>query len=230
LLLALALIAAACGSDDGDDGDSAAETDSEQESTDDTEAGSGDSDAGDGSDSEAAEGTATLADDLPAIQEGAAQQGGTYGGTLRVAHQFPPISLDPHTGSSGADHQTLYSLYDRLVHFDFDTLEFTPGLATAWEFTDETTLVFTLREGVTFHDGTPFNAEAVAFNVDRVQNHPNTKVPADLASVESVDVIDDTTVQLNLNRPDSGVVGRRSPAQHHTGGHRAVHARRVLRG
>ena len=40
-----------------------------------------------------------------------------------------------------------------------------------------------------------------------MQNHPNTKVPADLASVESVDVIDDLTVQFNLNRPDSGVVG-----------------------
>jgi peptide/nickel transport system permease protein/peptide/nickel transport system substrate-binding protein len=206
LLLALALIAAACGSDDDSDGDSAAEAEGDQ-ATEESTADTGDEGDGDSADAEPTEGGAVLADDLPAIVEGAAQQGGTYGGTLRVAHQFPPISLDPHTGSSGADHQTLYSLYDRLVHFEFDTLEFTPGLATSWEFTDETTLVFTLREGVTFHDGTPFNAEAVAYNVDRVQNHPNTKVPADLASVESVDVIDEYTVQFNLNRPDSGVVG-----------------------
>ncbi len=210
LLLALAMLAAACGSDD--DGDSAGETDADQsgESTGGGDAGGDtDSDGSDDGDGDAApaDGGAALADDLPAIVEGAAQSGGTYGGTLRVAHQFPPISLDPHTGSSGADHQTLYSLYDRLVHFQFDSLEFTPGLATSWEFTDDTTLVFTLREGVTFHDGTPFNAEAVAYNVDRVQNHPNTKVPADLASVESVEVIDDYTVQFNLNRPDSGVVG-----------------------
>jgi ABC-type transport system substrate-binding protein len=60
---------------------------------------------------------------------------------------------------------------------------------------------------VVFHDGTPFNAEAVAYNVDRVQNHPNTKVPADLESVETVDVVDDYTVQFNLNKPDSGLVG-----------------------
>ena len=178
------MVAAACGSDDGDgDGAEPAETDSEQDGdAGDDDAGDDDggesaSDGDDGSDGDA-DGGAVLADDLPALAEGAAQQGGTYGGTLRVAHQFPPISLDPHTGSSGADHQTLYSLYDRLVHFKFDSLEFTPGLATSWEFTDETTLVFTLREGVTFHDGTPFNAEAVAYNVDRVQNHPNTKVPA----------------------------------------------------
>jgi len=217
LLLALAMVAAACGGSDdtedaddasteaggGDDGDDGASDDSS--SDDDGDAADDDSDGDNGGD--AAAGGSALADDLPALDEGAAQSGGTYGGTLRVAHQFPPISLDPHTGSSGADHQTLYSLYDRLVHFKFDSLEFTPGLATSWEFTDETTLVFNLRDGVTFHDGTPFNAEAVAYNVDRVQNHPNTKVPADLASVESVDVIDDLTVQLNLNRPDSGVVG-----------------------
>ena len=212
LLFGFAILAAACGSDD----DSAAEDDGSSEEaveadgggddgsdSDDSGDSSGDSDEGAAADG----GGASLADDLPALNEGAAQNGGTYGGTLRVAHQFPPISLDPHTGSSGADHQTLYSLYDRLVHFKFDSLEFTPGLATSWEFPDETTLVFKLREGVTFHDGSPFNAEAVAYNIDRVQNHPNTKVPADLASIESTEVIDDLTIQLNLNRPDSGVVG-----------------------
>lgn len=206
LLLAFVMIAAACGSDDDAGGAEDNSTDANTQD-DDSEADSGQDEAGADDEETPAAGGATLAADLPALAEGAAQQGGAYGGTLRVAHQFPPISLDPHTGSSGADHQTLYSLYDRLVHFKFDSLEFTPGLATSWEFTDDTTLVFDLREGVTFHDGTPFNAEAVAFNVDRVQNHPNTKVPADLASVESVDVIDDLTVQFNLNRPDSGVVG-----------------------
>jgi len=212
LLFAFALIAAACGSDDSTEGaddssaDPAVETDDGEGDDNQGDEDSDNDDSDEGGD-DAAGGGAVLADDLAALAEGAAQQGGTYGGTLRVAHQFPPISLDPHTGSSGADHQTLYSLYDRLVHFKFDSLEFTPGLATAWEFPDEQTLVFTLREGVTFHDGTPFNAEAVEYNIDRVQNHPNTKVPADLASIESVEVIDEFTIQLNLNRPDSGVVG-----------------------
>lgn len=205
VLFAFAMIAAACGDSDSDDAEDAS-TDTAVGSDDDTTDDEGGSDEGtDDSDDDA--GDAGLADDLPALNEGAAQQGGTYGGTLRVAHQFPPISLDPHTGSSGADHQTLYSLYDRLVHFKFDSLAFTPGLATSWEFPDPQTLVFTLREGVTFHDGTPFNAEAVEYNIDRVQNHPNTKVPADLAAIESVEIIDDLTIQLNLNRPDSGVVG-----------------------
>ena len=187
LLVVFALVAAACGSDDSSDGaDSATEGDSAT-----TETGGG---------SEAAP-------DLPAFNEGAAQPGGTYGGVMRIAHWFPPLSLDPHTGSSGADHQVLYSLYDRLVHFEFSTLEFTPGLAESWEFTDPKTLVMKLRPGVTFHDGTPFNAEAVSYNVDRVKNHPNTKVPADLSSVESVTVVDELTVQFNLSTADSGLVG-----------------------
>jgi ABC-type transport system substrate-binding protein len=204
-LFAFAMIAAACG--DSDTVDDATDTGTDTTAaSDDTTTDNGDTsdDSGDSTDDG---GDAGLAADLPALAEGAAQQGGTYGGTLRVAHWFPPISLDPHTGSSGGDHQTLYSMYDRLVHFKFDSLEFTPGLATSWDFPDPQTLVFTLREGVTFHDGTPFNAEAVAYNVDRVQNHPNTKIPADLAAVESVEVIDDLTIQFNLNRADSGVVG-----------------------
>ena len=207
-MAALALVAAACGGSDGDD-DNADDVETGAEDATGSDDASGD-DGDDGGDDDGDGGDAPSGDqagDLPAFQEGAAQPGGTYGGTLRVAHWFPPLSLDPVTGSSGADHQVLYSMYDRLVHFDFDTLEFTPGLAVSWEFTDETTLVMNLREGVTFHDGTPFDAEAVAYNVDRVQNHPNSKVPAELASVDSVDVIDELTVQFNLNKPDSGLVG-----------------------
>jgi len=148
-----------------------------------------------------------VADDLPAVIEGAAQTDGTYGGTLRVAHPFPPTSLDPLTGGSGADHQVLYPLFDRLVHTTFDTLEFTPGLATSWEFTDDTTLVFELREGVMFHDGTPFNADAVAYNIDQGKNHPNSRIVSDLDSVESTEVLDEYTIQFNLSRPDSGLIG-----------------------
>lgn len=183
LLLVFALVAAACGSD----GDSSDE----------------------GADGATGEGVTTTmeAPDLPAFNEGAAQPGGTYGGVARVAHWFPPLSLDPHTGSSGADHQVLYSMYDRLVHFEFDTLTFTPGLAESWDFPEPTTLVMKLRPDVTFHDGTPFDAEAVSYNVDRVKNHPNTKIPADLSSVESVEVVDELTIQFNLSTPDSGLVG-----------------------
>ncbi len=145
--------------------------------------------------------------DLPAFKEGAAVPNGKPGGTLRVAHWFPPLSLDPHTGSSGADHQVLYSMYDRLVHFEFATLEFLPGLAKSWTFPDPQTIEMKLQEGVKFHDGTPFDAEAVKYNVNRTKNLPTTKIKGDLASVDTVEVVDPLTVRLKLNKPDSGVIG-----------------------
>src|SRR5690606_33779660 len=67
---------------------------------------------------------------------------------------------------------------------------------------------FTLREGVTFHDGSPFNAEAVKFNFDRMldENHPYANTgPFPLsfffASVENVEAVDDSTVKFTLNEP-----------------------------
>ncbi|MDH3679258.1 MAG: ABC transporter substrate-binding protein [Acidimicrobiia bacterium] len=203
LLFTFALVAAACGGDDDDEG--SGETESEATAEEGAESASEESTE---EDSEApAEGGAELAADLPAVLEGAALPGGTYGGTVRISHGFSPTSLDPHTGSSGGDHHVLYTMYDRLTHFEFDTLNPTPGLATDWEFVDDTTLVFNLREGVTFHDGSPFNAEVVKFNIERGQNHPVTTVANNLASIDSVEVIDDLTVQLNLNRPDTGLIG-----------------------
>ncbi len=200
LLMAFALVAAACGDDDD------ADVATGGGATTGVVGPDGADGAGSAENDEGGVGDAAIPD-LPAFEQGAALPGGTYGGTVRVAHWFPPLSLDPVTGSSGADHQVLYSMYDRLVHFDFQTLEFAPGLAQSWEFTDPQTLVFNLQQGVTFHDGTPFDAEAVAYNVNRVQNHPNSKVVTELEAVESVDVIDEHTVQFNLSRPDSGIVG-----------------------
>jgi ABC-type transport system substrate-binding protein len=79
-----------------------------------------------------------------------------------------------------------------------------PGLATSWE-TSEDGKVFTLqlREGVTFHDGTPFDAEAVKFNLDRIRD-PKITVPIGGAFtvIEEVEVVDEATVTLRLKYPD----------------------------
>ncbi|MGY2004438.1 ABC transporter substrate-binding protein [Blastococcus sp. SYSU DS1024] len=122
-----------------------------------------------------------------------------------MAHNSNPTSYDPQLGTSGFDHYLLYPMYDRLVNFDYDTLEPMPGLAESWEYTSPTELVFTLREGATFHDGTPVNASAVKYTIDRGINNPNSSVTGDLASVDTVEAVDDTTVKLTLNRPDTAL-------------------------
>ena len=88
-----------------------------------------------------------------------------YGLTLQ------PSSFDPQIGSSSELGIPLRSVYDTLVYRDPQTLEFVPGLATSWTISpDGLTYTFALRQGVTFHDGTPFNAQAVAANLDRITN------------------------------------------------------------
>ena len=97
------------------------------------------------------------------------------GGTLRIAMPFNPAALDPMTGRNVPDFNALYALFDALIAFDPATLELKPMLAKDWTFTDPTTLVLNLIDGVKFHDGTPFNAEAVKFNFDRFINDPEVQ-------------------------------------------------------
>src|SRR5262249_17259773 len=95
-----------------------------------------------------------------AIAQGAPKRGGILG---LWAPANPP-SLDPTTGGAGSDHAFLFTMYDTLTEWEFETLKPKPGLAESWTFTDPTTFVLNIRPGVTFHDGTPLDAEAVRFN------------------------------------------------------------------
>ena len=92
------------------------------------------------------------------------------GGMLRISAPANPSSLDPATGGAGSDHAFLFTMYDTLTEWDFETLKPKPGLAESWSFTDPTTLVLNIRSGVTFHDGTPLDAEAVKFNLRAQQD------------------------------------------------------------
>ena len=110
------------------------------------------------------------------------------GGILRVAMPYNPGSVDPMTGRNLTDFNVLYGVFDALVDFEPLTLELKPGLAKTWKFTDLKTLVLELVEGVKFHDGTPFNAEAVKFNLERYKNDPRSNVKSDLGTVDKVEV------------------------------------------
>ncbi len=128
------------------------------------------------------------------------------GGTLRVAYWNNPSSLDPMTGTSGGDHVYLYPVLDLLINYDPETLTPIPGLAKSWSTPTPTTLVLDLQQGVIFHDDTPFNADAVKFNLDRSRNDPRSNVQTDIEAVQSVEVSGPYQVTLRLSRPDASVL------------------------
>lgn len=113
-------------------------------------------------------------------------------------------NADPAIGISGSDYPYLYAMYDRLVHFDPETLELLPdaGLAAEWGFVNEDMTVFelTLKPDVTFHDGTDLDAEAVKFSMERLKE---LGINRDLDLVNEIEAVDDLTVRLELERPYS---------------------------
>ncbi|HYD71169.1 ABC transporter substrate-binding protein [Azospirillum sp.] len=142
---------------------------------------------------------------LVGLAGGPAFAQGAPGGVLRVAANANPSSLDPATGGAGSDLVFLYTLYDTLVEWDYETLKAKPGLAQSWAFPDPTTMVLTLRDGVTFHDGTPCDAEAVRFNLERARKDPRSNIKADLVNVAAVEVSGPNSVTLRLSQPDTAL-------------------------
>ena len=126
---------------------------------------------------------------------------------LVVGQIAEPKSLDPHAVTAVNDFRILVNLYDGLVRYKDGTLEVEPSLAESWTISEDgKTYTFKLREGIKFHDGSPFNAEAVKFNFDRMLNEENPyhdTGPFPLAfffsTVEDVVVDNETTVTFNLN-------------------------------
>lgn len=88
--------------------------------------------------------------------------------TLIFARGGDSVSLDYASVTDGESSRVTEQMYESLLSFEEDSFEIGPGLAEEWEMDDDgLRYVFTLREGVTFHDGTDFNAEAVVTNFER---------------------------------------------------------------
>ena len=129
--------------------------------------------------------------------------------TVVVGQVAEPKALDPHTVTAVNDFRILVNMYEGLVQFQDGSLSVEPALAEDWEISDDgLRYTFYLREGVMFHDGTPFNAEAVKFNFERMldDTHPFHETgPFPLAfffsSIQEANVIDEYTVELVLNEP-----------------------------
>jgi len=126
------------------------------------------------------------------------------GGTLRVGFYIEAATMDPHLSGSKIDRQVYHNIYEPLLTLDVK-LGIRPGLAESWQQPDPRTVIFKLRRGVKFHDGTDFNAEAVKFNFNRMKTEPKSVRKGEVASIEAVDVVDSHTVKLSLRRPDAAL-------------------------
>ncbi|HSJ36392.1 MAG TPA: ABC transporter substrate-binding protein [Acidimicrobiia bacterium] len=124
------------------------------------------------------------------------------GGTLIAAQGAEPDRLDPHLTSAYASFQILENVYDTLVQ-PGDDLTMEPALADSWDVSDDQlTWTFTLREGVTFHNGRELVADDVVYSYERIMDPETAANNAfRFASIESVTAPDDQTVEITLTRP-----------------------------
>jgi peptide/nickel transport system substrate-binding protein len=129
------------------------------------------------------------------------------GGTLKVGLQADPTALDPQKQNLTAIWHIIEHIYNGLTRVKPD-LSIEPALAEGWDISEDgTSYMFVLREGVTFHDGTPLKASDVKFTFERLVD-PATASPgaSELASMKSIDVNDDRTVVMTLNAPDASLL------------------------
>ncbi|MEP3441714.1 MAG: ABC transporter substrate-binding protein [Sulfitobacter sp.] len=123
---------------------------------------------------------------------------------LNVAQRQDPQNLDPIDTFRLSWGSIASNVFEGLV-FRGEDLQLQPGLATGWEFLDdETRIRFTLREGVEFHNGEPFNAEAVKYTFDRLLGEQGEQGPqrSNYTSISEVVVVDEFTVDFMMERPD----------------------------
>lgn len=186
--------------------------------------------AGCGGDEEEAAEEPAPAETGPAEEEPAAEEEeeAPAGGTLVFAGAADPVVLDPSLVSDGESIRVAEQIFEGLVALEPGTTEVAPALAESWEASEDgLSWTFQLREGVTFHDGSEFNADAVCFNFERWYNFPESfqnpsasyywqfgfgggfADPAEGSPgpeeslYESCEVVDDLTVTINLTRPSA---------------------------
>ncbi len=128
--------------------------------------------------------------------------------TLIFAQGADPRGLDPAYVDDGESAKVMCNIFEGLLQYKPDSTAIEPCLATEWNISaDGKVYTFKLRQGVKFHDGTPFNADAVKFSVER-QLPPNKIDDMPYASftfglVEKVEKVDDYTVKFTLKEPNT---------------------------
>jgi ABC-type transport system substrate-binding protein len=118
--------------------------------------------------------------------------------------------MDPHLSGSKVDRQIYHNVFEPLVTLD-TKLGIKPGLAESWTQPDNKTIVFKLRRGVKFHDGSDFNADAVIWNLEKLfkpdapQYDPKqiSATSCCMMDVKGWTKIDDYTVEIDTGTPNA---------------------------
>ena len=218
MLAGILAVAAACGGDDDDDAGGAATTEADAGAAAETTAAATTGSTATTPESEATTSaaeatTAPSGTDSSATtpagesEDGwidpAAVEGIDRDATLRVAWQLNLATADPYLNPNTQNVAYNFLVYDALIYRDPDGNLF-PGLATSWEWNDDgTQFTLTIRDGVTFHDGSTLDANVVKANLDRLLSMTTAPVYGAVRNVESVEAPDATTVVLNMKQVDS---------------------------
>jgi len=120
---------------------------------------------------------------------------------LVIGFQGGAVTLDPHMRAETTTIAWQMHLYEHLTRLERDGTV-SPELATAWEAEGENAWVVTLREGVTWHDGSPLTAEDVVYSLERARNHPESEMKQYIPAVTGAEVVDERTVRINTDAPD----------------------------
>jgi len=121
--------------------------------------------------------------------------------TLTIGLAAEATSMDPHFHNLTPNNQIAQHIFDNLINQD-EAQRLVPALATEWEPIDDLTWEFKLREGVTFHDGTPFSADDIVCTFERAPNVPNS--PSGYGTYikgKTVEKIDDYTIHIKTETP-----------------------------
>jgi len=165
-----------------------------------------------------ATGATSAAPAAAATVQPAAAETARRGGLLRAVVQNDFVTMWP-TVTTGPTADRCFDWLVRWRKGDDGRWGPTPGLAESWQLGD-TSAVFKLRPGVTFHDGSPVNAEAVRWNVESWIKNPKSLARDNLGAVATdtpAEVVDDLTVKINLTAPFGSLLSAVSDATETTG-------------
>jgi len=126
------------------------------------------------------------------------------GGSFTYAVTTDPETLDPQMTTNSAAYTVFDEIYSTLIYQDLD-LSYKGLLAESWTTSDDNlSVTFNLREGITFHDGSPFNADSVKYTFERLQNEgARSPIYEDVMKISEIEVVDDKTVTLTFSEPSA---------------------------